>query len=78
MPHFSLKQYVVTLDETVQMRGHHIHFYAKLTKIIPYYHQILPLIYSSGHYLEPNRSKLAITKILVIQYQGEWIYFKMK
>ena len=36
------------LDETVQMRGHNIWFYAELTKIIPKYHQILPLISSSG------------------------------
>ena len=38
--YFSLKLYVVTphlnrLDETVQMRGHNICFYAELTKIIP-------------------------------------------
>ena len=30
--------------ETVQMRGHNIGFYEELTKIIPYYHQILPHI----------------------------------
>ena len=47
--YFSLKPYVVTphlnrLDETVQMRGHNICFYGECTKIIPYYHQILPLI----------------------------------
>ena len=47
--YFSSKPYVVTphlnrLDETVQMRGHNICFYAELTKIIPNYHQILPLI----------------------------------
>ena len=47
--YFSLKPYVVTpnlnrLDETVQMRGHNIHFYAELAKIIPNYHQILLLI----------------------------------
>ena len=46
--YFSSKPYVVTphlngLDETVQMRGHNICFYAELTKIIPSYHQILPL-----------------------------------
>ena len=49
---FLLKPYVVTphlnrLNETVQMRGHNIRFYAELTKIIPNYHQILPLIKSS-------------------------------
>ena len=38
VPYFSLKPYVVTrhlnrLVETVQMRGHNIGFYAKLTKI---------------------------------------------
>ena len=47
--YFSLKPYDVTphlnrLIETVQMRGHNICFYAELTKIIPNYHQILPLI----------------------------------
>ena len=47
--YFSSKPYVVTahlnhLVETVQMRGHNIGFYAGLTKIIPNYHQILPLI----------------------------------
>ena len=50
--YFSLKPYVVTphlnrLDEAVQMRGHNICFYAELTKIIPNYHQTLPLIWSS-------------------------------
>ena len=39
------------LVETVQMRGHSICFYAELTKIIPNYHQMLPLIYSSADYL---------------------------
>ena len=47
--YFSPKLYVVTphlnrLIETVQMRGHNIWFHAELTKIIPNYHQILPLI----------------------------------
>ena len=32
------------LNEMVQMRGHNVSFYAGLTKIIPNYHQILPLI----------------------------------
>ena len=32
------------LVKTVQMRGHNICFYAELTKIIPNYQQILPLI----------------------------------
>ena len=45
----SHQNHVVTLHlnglvETVQMRGHNICFYAALTKIIPNYHQILPLI----------------------------------
>ena len=45
--YFSLKPYVMTrhlirLVEVVQMRGHNKHFCAKLTKIIPNYHQILP------------------------------------
>ena len=49
LSYFSLKPYVVTphlnrLIETIQMRGHNIYFYAELTKIIPNYHQILPLI----------------------------------
>ena len=35
------------LVETVQMKGHNICFYAELTIIIPNYHQILPLIWSS-------------------------------
>ena len=47
--YFSLKVYIVTphlnrLDKTVQLRGHNIHFYAQLTKIIPNYHHILLLI----------------------------------
>ena len=46
MPCFSSKPYVVTphlnrLNETVQMRGHNIYFYAELTESIPNYHQIL-------------------------------------
>ena len=36
-----------SLVETVQSRGHNIRFYAELTNIIPNYHQILPLIWSS-------------------------------
>ena len=40
------------LDETFQMRGHNVWFYAELTKILPNYHQILPLILSSGAQLE--------------------------
>ena len=47
--YFSLKPYVATphlnrLIKTVQMRGHNICFYAELTKIIPNYPQILPVI----------------------------------
>ena len=47
--YFSMKPYVVTphlnrLKETVQIRGHNICFGAELTKIIPDYCQILPLI----------------------------------
>ena len=47
--YFSLKPYVVTphlnrLFKTVQMRGHNVCFYAELTKIIPNYQQMLPLI----------------------------------
>ena len=44
------------LVETVQMTGHNIGFYEELTRIIPNskifpnYHQILPLIWSSGDY----------------------------
>ena len=44
-----LKPYIVTphlhrLDETVQMRGLKVSFYAELTKIIPNYHQVPSLI----------------------------------
>ena len=47
--YFSSNPYVVTpnlnrLDETAQMKGHHICYYAEITKITPNYHQILPLI----------------------------------
>ena len=47
--YFSFKPYVVThhlnrLDETVQLRGHNICFYAELNKIIPNYLQVLSLI----------------------------------
>ena len=41
--------YLNRLDETVQIRGHNIWFYAGLTKIIPNYHQKDPLVKSSGH-----------------------------
>ena len=40
--YFLSKPYDVT-----QLRGHNFCFYAELTKIIPNYHLILPLIYSS-------------------------------
>ena len=47
--YFSSQPYVVTthlncLVETIQMKGRNLHFYAELVKIIPYYHQIHPLI----------------------------------
>ena len=47
--HFSSKPCVVTphlnrLVEKVQMKGHNICFYAELTKIVPNYYLILPLI----------------------------------
>ena len=47
--YFSSKPYVVTphlnrLVKLVPMRGHNICFYTELTKIIPYYYQILCLI----------------------------------
>ena len=47
--YFSLKPYNVSphqncLNETIQIRGHNICFYAELTNINPNYHQILPLI----------------------------------
>ena len=50
--YFSFKLYVVThqlnnLIETVQTRGLNICLNAELTKFIPNYHQILPLIYIS-------------------------------
>ena len=47
------------LIETVQMKGHNICFYAELTKIIPNYHKILPLVWSSD----------MIMWVLVIQSQ---------
>ena len=45
----SQKSYVVTshlncLVETVQMRDHNKYLHAEFTKIIPNYHQILPLV----------------------------------
>ena len=48
----SHRNHVVTphlkrLVETVHLRGHNM-FYAELTKDIPNYHQLLPLIYSSA------------------------------
>ena len=47
--YFSSQPYVVTthltcLVETIQMKGRNLHFYTELVKIIPYYHQIHPLI----------------------------------
>ena len=47
--YFSSKPYFVTphlnrIIQAVQMRVNSICFYAELTKIIPNYHQILPLI----------------------------------
>ena len=49
--YFSSKPYVETphlnrLIETVQIKGQKIWSYVELTKIIPKYHQILPLIYT--------------------------------
>ena len=47
------------------MRGHNICFYAELTKIMPYYHQILLLTYSSVKrnkvFLRANSSPYALT-----------------
>ena len=40
----SLTPHLNHLAEMVQMRGHSMCFYAELTKNIPNYHQILPLI----------------------------------
>ena len=53
---FSLKTYIVIphlnrLIETVQMRRYNMCFTAELTKVIPNYHQILPLIQSSARYI---------------------------
>ena len=45
------------LVKTVLMRGHNICFYAKLTNMIPKYHQILPLIYSSDIFPFKNLQK---------------------
>ena len=58
----SLKPYVVTphlnhLIKTVQMRCHNICFYAELSKLIPNYQQILPLIFSSDY---PNKDALTL------------------
>ena len=39
------------LVKTVQIRGQYICFYAKLTKIILNYHQILPLILELCHFM---------------------------
>ena len=72
--YFSLKPYVVIphlnrLVETDQMRGHNICFYAELTKdTIPYYHQILPLIYS--RVINP-----LLTSGSVHPYPGECFHF---
>ena len=41
---FSLKPYLNRLDETFQIRGHDICLYAEMTRIIPNYHLLLPLI----------------------------------
>ena len=51
------------LVEMVQMRGHNICFYAKLTKIIPNYYQIFLLIYSCGFIL-PSPMHLQTKDIL--------------
>ena len=63
--YFCLKSYVVTshlncLVEKFQMKGHNIGFCAELTKIIPTYHQIFPLIYSSGNSATISECDLAI------------------
>ena len=67
----SLKLYVVTphlkcLDVPVQMRVTTC-FYGELTKIIPNYHQILPLILSSesgqDHCCSPARNTVIILNI---------------
>ena len=42
--HIVVTPHLNHLVEMVQIRGHNICFFAELTKIIPYYHQILPLI----------------------------------
>ena len=39
-----------TLVRTVQMRDHNISLQKEITKIIPNYHPILPLIYSSASF----------------------------
>ena len=41
--HFFVFLILNCLIEMVQMRGHNLRFYAELKKIIPDYHQILPL-----------------------------------
>ena len=43
-----------SLNETVQMTGHNICFFAELTKIVLSYHQILPLIKSQNVFFFSN------------------------
>ena len=64
------------LNETVQMRTHNISFYAELTKIIPNYHQILLLIWSSAYcicgentanFYKKNIAKINKTRLISFQ-----------
>ena len=65
------------LDETVQMRGHNVCFYAELTKIIPNYHQIRHLISSFDVFpsLLPLFSK-GINSLWANSFFQEWTKFE--
>ena len=74
--YFSSKPYVVNpnlnrLIKTAQMKGYNICFYEELTKLILNYHQIHPLIYSSGtailHLAFPHLSTVCIRANLNIK-----------
>ena len=58
--------YLNHLIETVQLRGHNIHFYAELTKIIPNYHQIPGrVVQSVGHVSQRS---------WVVSYWGKYMH----
>ena len=51
------------LVEIVQMWDHNICFYAELTKNIPSYHQILPLIWSSVRYGQTVNTEIILQSV---------------